>query len=322
MNQTAALHVIVGAGPVGTALAGRLLGEGKRVRAMTRSGTGPDVAGVESLVVDASDSAALTANAAGAEVLYNCASPGPYPNWEKQWPPLAASILAAAERTGAVLVTMSNLYAHGPVTAQMTRHTPSHPSDHKGALRARMWQDALTAHKTGRVRVTEARASDFIGPTVTISNGLLPRYADATLTGKTTTVFADPDQPHTWTAIDDVAATLAIIGRDQRAWGSPWIVPSNAPATVREVLRDLNRSAGRGEPRLRQLPRWMLLAGGLGLPLLREVQGVLYQFDAPFIVDATETTETFGITPSPWEPLIQTTAHAWTQRAHHHHTPG
>ena len=135
-------------------------------------------------------------------------------------------------------------------------------------------------------------------------------------------MFADPGQPHTWTAIDDVAATIAVLGHDQRAWGSPWVVPSNPPATVREVLRDLNENSGRGEPRLRQVPRWMLRAGGLALPLLREVCGILYQFDAPFIADGTETTDTFGITPSPWEPLVQTTAHAWTHHARHdqHHT--
>ena len=29
-----------------------------------------------------------------------------------------------------------------------------------------MWTDALAAHEAGRVRVTEARAADFVGPQV------------------------------------------------------------------------------------------------------------------------------------------------------------
>ena len=45
---------------------------------LTRSGTGPDIVGVESVAVDASDSEALSAKTKGADVLYNCASPGPY----------------------------------------------------------------------------------------------------------------------------------------------------------------------------------------------------------------------------------------------------
>lgn len=315
MSPSTGLHVIVGAGPVGTALAERLTREGGQVRVLTRSGRDFGVAGVESVAVDASDSAALTGCANGASVLYNCANPGAYPLWEKQWPPLAAAILETAERTGAVLVTASNLYGYGPVDEPMTRATPLAPSDHKGVLRARMWQDALTAHKAGRVRVTEARSSDYIGPTLPISSGLLPRYAEATLRGKAASVFSDPDQLHTWTAIDDVAATLAVLGRDERAWGSAWIVPSNPPATVRQVLRGFADEVGAGEPRLRQVPRGLLRLGSRFIPLLREVTGVLYQFDKPFVADGVETSETFGVTPTPWQPLLTETAHAWAERA-------
>jgi len=309
------LHVIVGAGPVGTALAARLARDGHRVRVLTRSGGDLGLPGVELVAADASDSAALTARAHGASVLYNCANPGPYPLWEKQWPPLATGILTAAERVGAVLVTASNLYGYGPVTAPMTRTTPLRPSDHKGTLRVRMWREALAAHEAGRVRVTEARSSDYIGPTLPISGGLLARYADAVLAGKTAAVFADPDQPHTWTAVEDVAATLAALGRDERAWGSAWIVPSNPPATVREVLRELAEQAGAGEPRIRLVPRWLLRSGGVAVPLLREVTGILYQFDAPFVADGIEATETFGIAPSPWQPMLAATARAWAERA-------
>ncbi|BEH02685.1 NAD-dependent epimerase/dehydratase family protein [Brooklawnia propionicigenes] len=315
MTATADLHVIVGAGPVGVALATRLAGEGHHVRVLTRSGRDLKVPEVESIAVDASDIAALTSRVTGASVLYNCANPGSYTQWEKLWPPLAASILSAAERSGAVLATASNLYGYGRVDAPMTRRTPLRPCDHKGALRARMWQQALAAHESGRVRVTELRSSDYIGPTLPVSSGLLARYADATLQGRTATVFADPDQPHTWTAIDDVAATLAVLGRDERAWGSAWIAPSNPPATVREVLRGLAEQIGAVEPRVRQVPGWLLRTGAITIPLLREVSGVLYQFDAPFIADGSETSDVFGIAPSPWHPLLAETARAWAERA-------
>jgi len=315
MTASSDLHVIVGAGPVGVALADRLVRDGHRVRLLTRAGRNPGIPGVEPIAVDASDSSALTARVAGASVLYNCANPGSYTQWEKLWPPLAAAILSAAERSGAVLATASNLYGYGPVDAPMTRRTPLQPSDHKGALRARMWQQALAAHELGRVRVTEVRSSDYIGPTLPISSGLLAHYADATLRGRTATVFADPDQPHTWTAIDDVAATLAVLGQDERAWGSAWITPSNPPATVREVLRGLAEQVGALEPQVRQVPGWLLRTGAITVPLLREVTGVLYQFEAPFIADGSETTDVFEITPSPWHPLLAETAQAWSERA-------
>ena len=53
--------------------------------------------------------------AEGAAVIYNCVNP-PYHRWPADWPPIAASVLGAAERSGAVLVTLSNLYGYGPAT--------------------------------------------------------------------------------------------------------------------------------------------------------------------------------------------------------------
>lgn len=311
--MSARRHLVVGAGPAGTALAVRLAERGERVRLVSRSpGTRPHP-GVEQVAVDATDPAALSA--AGADVIYNCANPGPYPAWETGWPPLATAILIAAERSESVLVTLSNLYGYGPVDGPMTRATPLRPSDHKGALRNRMWRQALAAHRAGRVRVTEARASDYIGPTAPVANGLLPRYASRTLVGRPAWVLADPDQPHSWTAVDDIAATLAVLGREERAWGHAWLVPSNPPVTVRTVLTDLGRRVGAAEPRLRRVPRGALRAGAGLIPMLREVAGVLYQFDRPFVLDASETSAVFGVTASPWDPLLTTTARAWWRRA-------
>jgi len=312
--HTSPIDVIIGAGPVGSALASRLTSDGRSVRVVTRSGTGPTVAGIERVALDATDAAALAAVSHAASVIYNCANPGSYMQWREQWPPLAAAILEAARRSGAVLVTMSNLYGYGPVTQPITRDTPLKPSDHKGELRAGMWLDALAAHEAGEARVTEARASDYIGPTLG-SAGLISLFAGSTLVGKPAYVFSSPDVPHTWTAVEDVAHTLAVLGRTEAAWGSAWLVPSNAPRTVREALTDLNAAVGLGAPALRRVPRWVMRAGGAVVPLLREVNGVLYQFDEPFIADGHETTEAFGLQPTPWPEIVAATATAWLERA-------
>jgi len=308
--MSSAPHVIVGAGPVGSSLARILAGDGEPVIVVTRSGSELGGDGIRSIAADASDPEALTRIASGAAAIYNCANPGSYTQWERLWPPLGSALLTAAESTGAVLVTVSNLYGYGPVTEPMTAQMPLNPTDHKGALRARMWEEARAAHEAGRIRATEARASDYIGPTLPAASGLLARYAQATLVGKPASVFADPDVPHAWTAIDDVARTLVMLGRDERAWGRPWLVPSNPPVSVREALRELSTAVGAPEPRLRVVPRWLLQTGGLVVPLLREVDGMLYQFDAPFEVDATETEQTFGIRPTNWDQLLAETARA------------
>src|SRR5262245_37429761 len=108
-------HVIVGSGPVGTATAEHLVKLGHEVRMVTRTGAGPSLGGrragragvtVERIAADATDAGRLASLAAGADALYNCASP-PYHRWPELWPPLAAALLDAAERSGATLVTMS-----------------------------------------------------------------------------------------------------------------------------------------------------------------------------------------------------------------------
>src|SRR6266581_7409702 len=170
------LSLVVGAGVIGSRVAGMLAERGDRVSVVSRHGSGPaELAGVTRVAADAADTGTMARLAEGASVIYNCVNP-PYHRWPADWPPIAASVLAAAERSGAVLVTLSNLYGYGPAVSggavsggydeahPMTEATPLAATGRKGRVRARVWQDALAAHQAGRVRVAEVRGSDFIGP--------------------------------------------------------------------------------------------------------------------------------------------------------------
>ena len=117
------LHVIVGAGPVGSLTASLLARSGEDVRVITRRGAGPDDPRIERVRADASDPNVLRPLVSGAAALYNAASP-PYHRWASDWPPLAASLLSAAQSSGAVLVTASNLYAYGPSDHPMEESDP------------------------------------------------------------------------------------------------------------------------------------------------------------------------------------------------------
>jgi NAD(P)-dependent dehydrogenase (short-subunit alcohol dehydrogenase family) len=152
------LHVIVGASGVGVATARLLAAGGDQVKIVTRSGAGPDHSAIERIAADATDAGRLSAIAEGAVALYNRANP----RYDHCWPPLASALLAAAERTGAVLASAPTLYGYGPVTGPMSETTPLAATHPKMRLRAQMWRDALAAHQAGRIRATEVRASDFI----------------------------------------------------------------------------------------------------------------------------------------------------------------
>ena len=83
-----ATHVIVGAGPIGSATARLLADDGHEVRVVTRRGAGPAHERIQRISADATDVGRLADLCAGATVLYNCANP-PYHRWRTDWPPLA-----------------------------------------------------------------------------------------------------------------------------------------------------------------------------------------------------------------------------------------
>ncbi|MFB9956910.1 NAD-dependent epimerase/dehydratase family protein [Cellulomonas denverensis] len=307
-------RLVVGAGPIGSALARRLATAGDTVTVVTRSGRGPDLPGITRVAANAADPDRLTALAEGTTTVFNCANPGSYPQWEREWPPLADALLTAAERSGATLVTLGNLYGYGPVDVPISRDLPLAATGHKVRLRNRMWRDALDRHRAGRIRATEVRAADYIGPEVTAAGGMLRRYADATLRGRTAWVFGDPDVPHTFSDTEDVARLLALVADDDRAWGRAWHVPAAAPRTIRQTLTDLAAATGTPAPRLRRVPGAALTLMSPVVPIIRELREVLWQFERPFVLDAEDTTRTFGVQGSAWAETIERTAAGWAPR--------
>lgn len=299
-----ALHVIIGAGPIGTSAATHLVDAGHRVRMVTRSGNGPDRPGVERIAADVTDVERLCRTADGAAAIYNCANPAGYHQWAALWPPMAAAMLTAAERTGAGLVTMGNLYGYGPVTVPMTEELPLAARTVKGRIRARMWLDALAAHRAGRVRATEARASDYIGAGAKSLFGDM--IAPAIRAGKRVLAPTAFDLAHSVTYTDDAGRLLATLGTDDRSWGRPWHVPTAPPSTMGELARRYARILGLPEPRLATMPVAMLRLGALVNPAARGFLEMRYQFARPFVLDSTAAQETFGLKPTQLDDALST----------------
>lgn len=290
-------HVVVGAGPVGTAVATLLLSQGEKVRVVTRSGAGP--ADAERVAADATDADRLSELTEGAVALYNCASPQ-YHRWLTDWPPIASALLTAAERSGAVLATASNLYGYGEVSGPITPSTPLAATHPKLKLRADMWRDALARD----IKVTEVRASDYVE-----ANSIFAFTLAAPLrAGKRASVPAPLDVPHSWTSISDVARTITTVAADQRAWGKAWLVPTNPPLTIRELATRFTTVNGLPPAKLTQLPYAALWVSGLFSPLIKELRTTYYQFARPFTIDSTLTEQTFGLAPTDLDTALKNVA--------------
>ncbi|MFD8707339.1 NAD-dependent epimerase/dehydratase family protein [Kitasatospora sp. NPDC059648] len=308
-------HLVVGHGPAGAATARLLAGQGHRVRVVTRSGRGGEAAveGVEHLALDATDPSRLARAARGADAIHGCAAP-PLHQWATRWPALASALCAAAEDSGAVLVMLGNLYGYGPVEGPMTEGLPLAATGPKGRVRAAAWEQARALHEAGRIRAVEVRASDFFGPGVTDGGHLASRAMPALLKGRPVSVLGDPDAPHSWTYLPDVARAMAELATGERAWGRPWHVPTAPALPVRTMVERLAAEAGTAPVPVRRLSPAVLAVAGLFSPLLRELRETRYQFDRPFVMDSSACEGAFTLRATPLEQQLTATVDWWRER--------
>ncbi|TDD61993.1 NAD-dependent epimerase [Kribbella antibiotica] len=286
------LQVVVGAGPVGTAVARLLAERGDHVKLISRRGGAP--ADIEGVAADATNGDDLARLAEGAKTIFSCAGPA-YHQWATDWPPLGAGLIRAAELSSSLLVTTGNLYGYGQVDGPIHEGLPLQPNTVKGKVRAQVWTEALQAHKAGRIRTAEVRGSDYLGA------GAVSPYSVLALpklvAGKAASVPADLEAPHSWTYVGDVARTLIAVAGDETAWGRAWHVPSPEPVSMHTLAALTADLAGTTPARISSMPEFVLRLAGLVDKTARSSVETQYQWRRPFIIDSTAATVAFGIEP-------------------------
>ncbi|WP_436777011.1 NAD-dependent epimerase/dehydratase family protein [Yinghuangia sp. YIM S09857] len=286
------LHVIIGAGAAGIATARLLADAGERVRLVSRSGRGPEHPLIERVAADVNDADRLTELLTGARTLYNCAAPA-YDRWREEFPPLATSLLTAAERTGTDYVMLGNVYGYGPFEGPLRPDHPMAPTADKGRVRADMWHQALAAHEEGRVRVTEIRASDYLGAQAQSLFTLM--VAPQILAGEAAVYPTDLDAAHSWTYIDDVARTLVAAADSDVVWGRAWFVPSVSEASVRELSVRFAEAAGAPAPEIAAMGSDVLAQLAAEDSVMAEIAEMRYLGDRDCVLDASETESVLGV---------------------------
>jgi nucleoside-diphosphate-sugar epimerase len=262
---------------------------------VTRSGATDVPAGVEQLAADVATPEGARRACAGAGVVYHCAQPS-YPKWVEQFPALTRAVLDGSADAGAKLVFADNLYMYGPPDGPMTEETPLRAQGPKGRTRVAMADAVLRAHSEGRLRCTIGRSSDYYGPrgTGTTAGDNIMKPA---LRGKRARWLGSLDQPHTLNYLEDMGHALVTLGERDEADGQVWHLPAAEPLTGREFLTLVYEAAG-FPPRPGVASRPMIRLVGLFNPVVRELDETLYQFQRPFVSDASKFQAEFG----PFEP--------------------
>jgi nucleoside-diphosphate-sugar epimerase len=124
--MSAPLHIVTGAGPVGSTVAQQLVEQGISVRMLTRSGSGPDHPLIERRRVDVADRDRLAAELQGASAVHHCVHGTKYraATWRRELPAMDRGLLAVAGEAGAVVVFPESLYSYGPVEGVITEDGP------------------------------------------------------------------------------------------------------------------------------------------------------------------------------------------------------
>jgi nucleoside-diphosphate-sugar epimerase len=306
MTDNEELHVVFGTGAVGMSVMDELIRRGpKRVRMVNRSGRASVPAGVEVVGGDATDEAFAREASKGASVVYFALNP-PYNKWPELFPPLQAGVLVGAASAGAKLIAMENLYMYGPTDGRpLTEDLPHAPNTRKGAVRARMSEELMEAHSSGRVRVAMGRASDYFGPRVLTSAAGEQVFGRA-VEGKSAQVAGNPDQPHTYTYVPDIGKGLVILGEREEALGRAWHLPSPETLTTHQFVEMIFEEVGK-PARVQAAPKILLRAMGLFNPGMREIIEMLYEFEEPFVVDYSRFEREFGEQATPLREAIQHT---------------
>lgn len=302
------VHVVTGAGPVGSTVAHQLADRGHRVRLLTRSGSGPDHPLVERRRIDVSRPAALAEAFEDAVAVHHCIHGSAYDarTWRAELPRAEQAVLEVAGRVGAVVVFPESLYSYGPVDAVMTEGMPRRATRGKLGVRTQLL-DQREASATATVSVA---ASDFYGPLVRNAHAGR-RLVPTVLAGRTMRVLGSLDEPHSFTYVPDLAAAMIAASAREELWNSFLHAPTAPAITQRHLVALVAATGGVPVPRVSGIPAPVLRGVGLLSREVRELAETSYMFTRPFVLDSTASERRLGIAPTPLETGVKETVAWW-----------
>ena len=291
------IAILGAAGRVGDAAARAFVKAGWRVKGVARSSKGDQLApGVEWVKADAFDRRSLVAACRGADVVLNALNPQ-YTEWEEKVMPMAENVVAAVEAAGATQLLPGNVYNFGLEIAVGTREdAPQVPSTPKARIRIAMEELFRRKAEESGVQTLVLRAGDFYGGVKREA------WLDLMILSKLKKdVFIWPgpmDLPHAFAYLPDLGEAFVRLaekrgelpGFDRFHFAGHSLTGTQMKAATEEAVgRPLSR---RGVP-------WTLLrAGGLFVPMLRELVVMSYLWRTPHSLDGSKIEAALGPLPT------------------------
>lgn len=307
------VHVVTGAGPVGSTVAQQLADAGRKVRLLTRSGSGPVHPLIDRRRVDVSQPDALVEVFDGAVAVHHCIHGSSYDVrvWRAELPRAERAVLDAAGRVGAVVVFPESLYSYGPVDRPITEDLPRAATTGKLGVRTEL----LAQREASATPTVSVAASDFYGPLVRNAHAG-ERMVPTVLAGRTMRVLGSLDQPHSFTYVPDLAAAMITAAGREDLWNTFLHAPTAPAVTQRRLVELTAQTAGVPVPRMSAIPPWVLRASGVVSRDMRELAETSYMFTDPFVLDSSASEARLDLAPTPMDVGLAATVTWWRQREH------
>ncbi len=274
----------------------RVLAQARRLPDALPQGAVPLEAALE-------DGAEIAARAAGARAVVYAVNP-PYTDWPAQMLPLARAGMDLAQRLDAVFMLPGNVYNFGESMPPLLREdAPQRPSSRKGRLRCEL-EAELEARCARGARAVVLRAGDFFGG----GPGTWLDLVIAKSLAKGRLVYPGPlDVRHAWAYLPDLAQVFVPLAGHE---GLPAFTRLHFPGhtlTGAQLLAGLEGAAARlgiapaGGFSRGTMPWPLIRAGGLLVPMWREIAEMAYLWRVPHALDGSALEALLG--PLPATPL-------------------
>ncbi len=305
--------LIIGAnGRLGRVLASAFADAGWQVAAhVRREPAGHARPGVRFVRAALGDPAALAEEAGRIDVVVHAANV-PYTRWRRDAMPMAQGAIGTARRLSAVLMFPGNVYNFGVrMPALLEEDTPQEPTARKGHLRVEVEQVLREAARSG-LRVAVLRAGDFFGgPGRGAWFDLM--MVKSLRSGRV--VYPGPtDVVHAWAYLPDLARAFVMVAERRAALSQFEVLHFAGHAvTGAQMIECIGAAAHKlglippdAPLRVGGVPWPLLRAGGLFVPMLREVAELRYLWYVPHRLSGERLAALIGTVPhTPLERAVE-----------------
>jgi nucleoside-diphosphate-sugar epimerase len=302
------LNTILGAnGTIATELIPILQSSGEKIRLVSRNPKRID--GAEVFAADVLNREQVFQAVKGSDIVYLLV--GLEYNikvWRTSWPVIMKNTIDACKDAGAKLIFFDNVYMYGKVKGKMTESTPFNPCCEKGKVRAEIDEMLLKEMKYGSLKAIIAKSADFYGPRATTTSGTYILIFDRLKKGKSAQCFINANQIHTFTYTPDAARGLYMLAVTESAYGQTWHLPSALPAITANGFISIAAKYMNAKAKVQVLPKWLISIVGIFVPIMREMNEMLYQNEFPYEFDSSKFEKAFQFKPTSYEDGIRQTA--------------